>query len=157
MGRITQEHFKARVAPVDPDPNDCPCGKSWGDCMKSPADCPQTIPDAHWTPSGPVSHLSTDSAARKGIPLATGLLDYFPDALADVARLSLASNEKHNPGEPLRWSREKSSDHADALLRHMVDRGALDHDGLLHDTKVAWRALANLQLTIERLRAEGRY
>lgn len=99
--------------------------------------------------------LPTDSNARKGIPLATGLLDYFPDALADVARLSKIGNDKHNPGEPLHWSRDLSNDHADCIIRHMIDRGTVDTDGLLHDTKVAWRALAQLQLAIEKLRAEG--
>jgi hypothetical protein len=103
------------------------------------------------------SHLTTDSAARKQQPIATGVLDYFPDALADVAHLSKVGNDKHNPGEPLHWSRGKSDDHADCIIRHMIDRGTVDTDGVLHDTKVAWRALAQLQLTIERLRAEGKY
>lgn len=90
-----------------------------------------------------------DSAERKSIPMATGLLDYFPDALAEIARLSKAGNDKHNPGEPLHWSREKSSDHADCIMRHLVDRGTVDTDGFLHDAKVAWRALAQLQLALE--------
>ncbi len=96
--------------------------------------------------------LSADSASRKASPMARGLLDYFPDALAEVARLSLAANEKHNPGEPLRWAREKSNDHADCIVRHLIDRGAEDTDGFLHDAKVAWRALAMLQLALEKRR-----
>ena len=99
--------------------------------------------------------LPQEHAARKGLPMATGLLDYFPDALADVARLSKLGNDKHNPGEPLRWAREKSPDHADALLRHMVQRTEIDLDGVLHATKVAWRALAQLQLLIEAKREAG--
>jgi len=99
------------------------------------------------------STLTEDSDARKDIPLATGLLDYFPDALAAVAALSKAGNDKHNPGEPLHWSRDKSDDHADCILRHMVDRGKVDSDGHLHDAKVAWRALAQLQLAVERQKA----
>ena len=94
--------------------------------------------------------LPTESKARKGIPLARGCLDYFPKALAAVARLSQKGNDKHNPGEPLHWSREKSSDHADCIMRHLVDRGQVDpEDGFLHDAKVAWRALAMLELAIE--------
>lgn len=90
-------------------------------------------------------------STRKDFPLARGLLDYFPDALAAVANCSLVSNEKHNPGEPLHWAREKSSDHADALMRHLVERGEIDSDdGILHDVKVAWRALAMLQEELER-------
>ena len=95
--------------------------------------------------------LPTDSKARKDIPMVRGCLDYFPQALAEVARLSQAGNTKHNgPDAPLRWSREKSSDHADCILRHLVDRGTVDpEDGILHDVKVAWRALAMAQLALE--------
>lgn len=101
----------------------------------------------------PPSALPADSAERKAIPLARGALDYFPAALAAVADLSRAGNEKHNPGEDLHWSRGKSNDHADCLLRHLVDRGTTDpEDGIPHSVKVAWRALALLQ---EELEAQG--
>lgn len=96
------------------------------------------------------TQLPTDATDRKGIPLATGCLDYFPLALAEVARLSKAGNDQHNPGQPLHWAREKSTDHADCILRHMIDRGLLDSDGQRHSAKVAWRALAMLQIEIER-------
>jgi hypothetical protein len=95
--------------------------------------------------------LPEDPKARKRVPLATGLIDYFPDALAAVAQLSLVANEQHNPGEPLHWAREKSADHDDCLLRHFLDRGTIDSDGIRHSAKVAWRALALLQLEIERV------
>jgi hypothetical protein len=95
--------------------------------------------------------LTTESQARKAIPLATGVLDYFPAALAAVAGLSVAGNEKHNPGQPLHWSRGKSNDHADTILRHLADRGEIDpEDGIRHSVKVAWRALALLQEELER-------
>ena len=96
--------------------------------------------------------LPTDSAERKAIPLASGLLDYFPGALAEVAKVSKAGNDQHNPGQPLHWARGKSNDHADTILRHLVDRGRRDVDGQRHSAKVAWRALALLQ---EELEAEG--
>lgn len=97
-----------------------------------------------------MSALPTGSAERKAIPLARGALDYFPAALAAVADLSRAGNEKHNPGEDLHWSRGKSNDHADCLLRHLVDRGTTDpEDGIPHSVKVAWRALALLQEELE--------
>jgi hypothetical protein len=98
----------------------------------------------------PVTTLPADSKARKGIPLARGLLDYFPAALAAIAEVSRAGNDKHNPGEPMHHARGKSMDHADCILRHLVDRGALDpEDGLRHSAKVAWRALALLQEELE--------
>lgn len=96
--------------------------------------------------------LPTDSAARKAIPVATGCLDYFSSAIAEVAKVSKAGNEQHHPGEPLHWERGKSTDHADTLLRHLMERGTLDTDGQRHSAKVAWRALALLQ---EELEAEG--
>jgi Domain of unknown function (DUF5664) len=98
-------------------------------------------------------HLPTDSKARKGIPIATGVIDYFPDALVAIAELSRIGNDKYNPGEPLHWSREKGGNSADELMRHFVDRGKIDPgDNVRHSTKVAWRSLAILQLEIEESR-----
>ena len=94
--------------------------------------------------------LPTDSAGRKAVPLASGVLDYFPAALVEVARVSKAGNDKHNPGEPLHHARSKSTDHADSLLRHLVDRGKVDEEtGQRHSAEVAWRALALLQQELE--------
>lgn len=93
--------------------------------------------------------LPTDAAERKGIPVFSGCFAYFPDALVAVAELSRIGNDQHNPGKPLFWDRSKSSDELDALARHLLDCGTLDTDGVRHSTKVAWRALANLQKEIE--------
>ena len=93
--------------------------------------------------------LSTDKQTRKNQPIARGVLDYFPDAVAAVANVSYVANEQHNPGEPMHWARGKSTDHADCIVRHLVDRGTLDEDGLRHSAKVAWRALALLQEELE--------
>lgn len=94
--------------------------------------------------------LPTDYKERKATPIITGCFDYFPDALAAVARLSLKANAKHNPGEPLHWSKGKSNDHADCLGRHLVDRGTIDEEmDESHTVHVAWRALALLQTEIE--------
>ncbi len=86
---------------------------------------------------------------RKSVPLASGALDYFPDALVEVARCSHVATDQHHSGEPLHWDRTKSLDHADSLMRHLVDRGKLDSDGVRHTAKVAWRALALLQTELE--------
>lgn len=95
------------------------------------------------------TQLPSDPSARKGIPIATGFIDYFPDAIAAVAECSRIANEQHNPGTPLHWDRSKSGDESDALMRHFLERGTIDSDGIRHSTKVAWRALANLQKEIE--------
>lgn len=84
--------------------------------------------------------LPTDPVERKQIPLCSGVLDYFPSALAKVAQRSFAGNEQHNPGEPLHWARGKSNDHLDAAVRHIMER---DLAG------AAWRILAALQLDCE--------
>ena len=93
--------------------------------------------------------LPTDAKSRKTYPIGTGVIDYFPDALAEVARVSHIGNEQHNPGQPLHWDRSKSTDQADCLMRHFVERGKIDSDGTRHSAKLAWRALALLQLEIE--------
>jgi hypothetical protein len=97
-----------------------------------------------------MSSIDGASAAdRKAVPLFTGVFKYFPDALIEVARLSKIGNDQHNPGEPLHWSKHKSFDHGNCILRHQLDAGAIDDDNVRHSTKVAWRALAQLQIEIE--------
>jgi hypothetical protein len=86
---------------------------------------------------------------RKQRPLFSGVLRYFPDALLEVALCSFVGNEQHNPGEPLHWAKHKSTDEPDALVRHLLDAGKYDTDGVRHTAKVAWRALAMLQREIE--------
>ncbi len=100
--------------------------------------------------AGPVSSdTKSEAAKRKAQPIARGVLDYFPDALLAVAEVSRVGNEQHNPGQPMHWNYGKSMDHADCLIRHLIDRGTLDTDGLSHTAKVAWRALSLLQTELE--------
>lgn len=98
----------------------------------------------------PHSLLPANPQDRKAMPITSGVLDYFPLAIAEVARTSWLGNEQHNPGQPLHWAREKSADHADCIARHLIERGQIDSDGLRHSAKLAWRALAMLQLELER-------
>lgn len=102
-------------------------------------------------PTRPV--LPTSATERKQYPIMSGLLRYFPDACAEIAHLSYVANEQHNPGQPMHWDRAKSMDQEDTLLRHLMEAGLRDNDGLRHSAKVAWRALAALQLEIEAERA----
>ena len=95
------------------------------------------------------AEITENSAERKQTPVASGVLDYFPDALVAIAKVSWFGNEKHNPGQPLHWSRGTSDDHADCLIRHFLQRGTTDSSGVLHSAEMAWRALALLQLEIE--------
>lgn len=93
--------------------------------------------------------MTTDKQERKNRPIARGVLDYFPDAIAEIAHVSFVANEQHNPGQPMHWAKGKSTDHADSLVRHLLERGTVDTDGLRHTAKVAWRALALLQTELE--------
>jgi hypothetical protein len=84
---------------------------------------------------------------RKATPVFSGVLKYFPNALKEVAKCSKAGNDQHHPDKPLHWDMDKSKDEYDALTRHLIDHtiDPLDDDGVLHLTKVAWRALAGLE------------
>ena len=96
--------------------------------------------------------LPTDAAERKTIPIYSGFIAYFPDAIAAVAALSKIGNDQHNPGQPLHWDRSKSGDELDAQMRHVLDHAAgvpVDTDNVLHLTKNAWRAMAALQKALE--------
>lgn len=109
--------------------------------------------------------MSTDSATRKLMPVASGCLNYFPDALLCVSFISRVGNDKHNPGQPLHWAKEKSTDEPDCEVRHMLDwlRGEAADPGLEplgelgHLASKAWRALAHLQRECDKARkASGR-
>lgn len=89
---------------------------------------------------------------RKQIPIYSGFIKYFPRAIIEIARLSQIANDQHNPNEPLHWAKEKSKDHPDAMMRHLIDdiiNDKKDTDDVLHLTKVAWRSLANLEIYLE--------
>lgn len=105
--------------------------------------------------------LPTDSEARKQIPAFSGCVKYFPAAIAGVARISKIGNDKHNPGEELNHDRNKSLDHADCILRHLMDTADLiaklereentDPEQILTEvSSLAWRALAYSQTLHEK-------
>lgn len=101
--------------------------------------------------------LPQDSGERKNFPLYSGLVKYFPAALAAVAYVSKIGNDKHNPGEPLHHARRKSKDHADCIGRHLIDmeedfgKGqGCDEHGVPQVAYIAWRALALCQEWLEK-------
>lgn len=105
--------------------------------------------------------LPTDSNERKEYPIFRGVLRYFPAALAGVARISKAGNDKHNPGEELHHARSKSPDHCDCIIRHLIDlqdkiaelertnNQDLSRDICAEASQLAWRALAYSQILHE--------
>jgi len=97
--------------------------------------------------------LPTDSNERKDYALFRGCLRYFPAALAGVAKTSKLGNDKHNLGQEMHHARNKSTDHGDCILRHLMDledlRAAMNRgenvtqgDILIEVNSMAWRALA---------------
>lgn len=108
---------------------------------------------ADWTGT-PKPPAPDASAIRKASPVFSGVLNYFPDALLAVARVSKAGNDKHNPGQPLHWSRDKSNDHMDCAARHMLTPYEIDPDSKeVHLANAVWRLLAELQLYKEKQNA----
>jgi len=96
--------------------------------------------------------IPADDKARKALPIFDGVMMYFPDALLAVAHVSKVGNDQHNPGEPLHWAKDKSTDQMNTALRHLMDHGVgnpKDTDGTWHLAKAAWRTLAALQMAIE--------
>ena len=147
---MTKEYFGGRYSPSGQMPHSTDYGGRCADTLPIPGVIAKPKP-------------ADESALRKSQPLARGCLLYFPDALKAVAQLSMYGNDKHNPGQPLHWSREKSNDHADCVLRHIAEGplAVLEEYGpgksVLHSVAAAWRALANAQVEIEKLRAEGKW
>jgi hypothetical protein len=142
----------------------CPlCGKSALGCDHSEQEIRDAVLEASaemlaaLIPEPVRLSLPEDHAARKAIPITSGCLDYFPAALAAVAELSRIGNEQHNKGEPMHHARGKSNDHADCIVRHLLDRGhayevvinGVKHK-VRHSVAVAWRALALAQEELER-------
>lgn len=98
---------------------------------------------------GLVATLPDDPAKRKGAPVFTGVMKYFPRAMCEIAKVSVAGQKQHNPGQPLGWDRSKSTDDLDAAARHMLDAGGIDSDGQRHTAKAAWRLMAALERELE--------
>ena len=97
--------------------------------------CTIVLHDAYVSAINVVNDLAADFAGRMHGDAAVSkeILDQLkadPSKFADIAK-------------------EKSTDEADALVRHLLDRGKRDTDGVRHSAKVAWRALALLQREIE--------
>jgi hypothetical protein len=89
--------------------------------------------------------------SNKDFPVYSGVLKYFPNAIMEVSRCSKIGNDQHHPEEPLHWDKDKSTDHEDAMVRHLIKHASnpMDDDNVLHLAKVAWRALASLETYLE--------
>ena len=115
--------------------------------------------------------LPTSSPARKDIQIVAGFIRYFPAAMVEVAKVSKAGNDQHNPGQPMHWARGKSMDHEECIVRHLIDSGDLEavlvrgqselvaeagddavKEAIIREKAYrAWRSLADLQIACEQL------
>lgn len=96
--------------------------------------------------------LPTVDKERKELQMWTYLFGYFPKTFLAVLGVCVAGNKQHNPGEPLHWAREKSTDQLNTAFRHQFDYGLgvkKDTDGQWHLAKAIWRLSAQLELDIE--------
>ncbi len=79
--------------------------------------------------------LPEDAQQRKDIPIYTGFINYFPDAIIEVTKRSVEGSRQHH-GDKVWWDKSKSKDELDSLMRHLLEKDW---------ASVAWRAMANLQ------------
>ena len=68
-----------------------------------------------------IGYVIDKPVSRKSMPVYTGVLKYFPDALKEVSKVSRAGSLQHHPDKPLHWDKSKSTDNEDALVRHLLD------------------------------------
>lgn len=91
-----------------------------------------------------------DDDSRENYPLFDVLVGYFPAAMCELSRWSKVGNEQHNPGEELHWAREKSTDHRNKILRHLMDYDQKDSNGFYEAIPLLWRAAALAQELLEK-------
>jgi hypothetical protein len=106
-----------------------------------------------------MSWFGEDDKVRKGDwPVYSYMFDYFPLAYLEEVRVAVVGNKQHNPGEPLRWAREKSTDQLNTCMRHLFDYAKAKKEGQVCPrdatgksvlAQAIWRLKAQLQLDAE--------
>ena len=109
-----------------------------------------------------MSLFPDNDQARKLLPIFKLVTRYFPKALREVTKVSVANNVRYSPEKDpadINWARGKSTDQLGSAFRHMMEAAV---DGKVFETgtdiyilaEAAWRILAALELEIEN--QEGR-
>jgi hypothetical protein len=91
-----------------------------------------------------------DDDNREDYPLYDVLFGYFPAAMLMLAKWAKVGNDQHNAGEPLHWARDKSTDHTNKILRHLVDYDQKESNGFYEAVPLLWRAAALVQELYEK-------
>tara|TARA_X000001382_G_scaffold24160_1_gene15024 strand:- start:427 stop:735 length:309 start_codon:yes stop_codon:yes gene_type:complete len=81
--------------------------------------------------------LGKHAIDRKAVPIYSGFIKYFPDAIIEVTKQSVKGMSQHSTPT---WNKDVSKDELDALMRHLIEGDF---------AAVAWRAMANLQRQCE--------
>jgi hypothetical protein len=77
-----------------------------------------------------------DDEERQKYAVGTFICEFFPHAIAELARFSYDMQQKHNPGAPMGWAKEKSVGDGNQIFRHQMDG---------EFREVAWRGLEQLE------------
>lgn len=99
-------------------------------------------------PTGRSSHTPGAKLDAGKVPILQGALEYFPNALREVAQVSYVGAKKYT------WKGWETvpdgvNRYGNALARHLLATELYDADtGMLHAAQVAWNALARLELML---------
>lgn len=136
FGRLELELVRPEkpAAALPPEPEATPAPSSCEPCKAALAGSWPLNDGARYP-----SPLPNDSAERKELPLFKVLFETYPAAMVALTRAAVAGNNKHNPGQELHHSRNKSNDHEDCIARHLMEG---DYEAILVRSamlvQVAW-------------------
>ena len=77
-----------------------------------------------------------DDSERQKYAVGTFICEFFPHAIAELARFSYDMQQKHNPDAPMGWAKGKSVGDGNQIFRHQMDG---------EFREVAWRGLEQLE------------
>lgn len=83
-----------------------------------------------------------DDAERQKYAVGTFICEFFPHAIAELARFSYEMQQKHNPDAPMGWAKDKSVGDGNQIFRHQMDG---------EYREVAWRGLEQLERSLTKM------
>lgn len=89
-------------------------------------------------------------------PVRAGVINYFPNALLEIAKVSAFGAKKYSWGN-WKFVENGKTRYGDAQMRHACLSHIESHDeesGLLHAAHEAWCALARLELLLTEMETE---
>jgi hypothetical protein len=97
-----------------------------------------------------------DDAERQTYPIGTFICEFFPHALAELARFSHKQQQKHNPDGPIGWAKDKSVWSIDRVFRHAMEAQRLYNEGDIEAAgeefkSLAWRSLEGLERLLTKM------